>query len=252
MKPHSEWRPVTQLPALTPDAVHVWRISLDIGDTMLSRLRAILADDERQRADRFHFEKDRRHFTAGRGALRTILAGYLGRRPEEVRFDYANYGKPLLAGTNETLRFNLSHSHGLALLAVTLAREIGVDIEFIRDNLERDGELLAERFFSRQEVAVLRSLPTDLRREAFFHCWTRKEAYIKAHGMGLSLPLDQFDMTLHPDEPAALLATRHDPAEAQRWSMRSLLPAAGYVGALAVEGHSWRLECGHWSADYSE
>jgi 4'-phosphopantetheinyl transferase len=252
MQPHPEWRPVAQVPALTPDAVHVWRISLDIGDALHSRLRDILADDERHRADRFHFEKDRRHFTAGRGTLRTILAGYLGLRPEEIRFSYTNYGKPLLAGANEALRFNLSHSHGLALLAVTRGREIGVDIEFTRDNLERDGELLAERFFSRHEVAALRSLPPEVRREAFFHCWTRKEAYIKAHGMGLSLPLDQFDMTLHPDEPAALLATRHDPAEAQRWSMRSLLPGEGYVGALAVEGHSWRLGCGHWSADSVE
>ena len=249
MQPYSEWRPVAQLPTLTPDAVHVWRIALDIGDAVLSRRRDSLADDERQRADRFHMEKHRRHFTAGRGALRTILAGYLGLRPEAIRFTYTSYGKPLLAGAKEALRFNLSHSHGLALLAVTLSREIGVDIEFLRDNLERDGELLAERFFSPREVAVLRSLPAELRREAFFHCWTRKEAYIKAHGMGLSLPLDQFDMTLRPDEPAALLATRHNPAEAQRWSMRSLLPADGYVGALAVEGHSWRLECGHWSAD---
>lgn len=246
---HLQWQPAAHPPALTADAVHVWRIALEIGDSLHSRLRDILAVDERQRADRFHFEKDRRHFTAGRGALRTILAGYLGRRPEEIRFTYTNYGKPLLTGANEALRFNLSHSHGLALLAVTLGREIGVDIEFIRDNLERDGELLAERFFSPREVATLRSLPPEMRREAFFHCWTRKEAYIKAHGMGLSLPLDQFDMTLHPEEPAALLATRHDPAEARRWSMRSLLPAEGYVGALAVEGHSWRLECGHWSAE---
>src|SRR5215469_8760066 len=101
MQPHPEWRPVTRLPALTADAVHVWRISLDIGDALCSRLRDILADDERQRADRFHFEKDRRHFTAGRGALRAILAGYLGRRPEEIRFTYTNYGKPLLTGANE-------------------------------------------------------------------------------------------------------------------------------------------------------
>ena len=252
MQPHPEWRSVAQVPELTPDAVHVWRIGLDISDAVLSRLRDVLADDERQRADRFHFEKDRRHFTTGRGALRTILASYLGLRPEEIRFTYTNYGKPLLSGANEALRFNLSHSHGLALLAVTLGREIGVDLEFIRDNLERDGELLAERFFSPREVAALRSLPAALRREAFFHCWTRKEAYIKAHGMGLSLPLDQFDVTLHPDEPAALLATRPDPTEAQRWSMRSLLPADGYVGALAVEGHSWRLECGHWSSDSTE
>jgi 4'-phosphopantetheinyl transferase len=130
---------------------------------------------------------------------------------------------------------------------VTLGREIGVDLEHIRDNLE--GEQLAERFFSPREVAALRALPPELRREAFFHCWTRKEAYIKANGKGLSLPLDQFDVTLRPGEPAALLATLHDPDEARRWSMWSLVPNEGYVGALAVEGHSWRLWCGDWTAE---
>jgi 4'-phosphopantetheinyl transferase len=240
---------LAQPPALTAEDVHVWRIPLEIPDDVLSQLRGTLADDERQRADRFHFDKDRRHFTAGRGTLRLILAHYLRRRPEAIRFTYTGYGKPLLAEASAALRFNLTHSHGLALLAVTLGREIGVDVEHIRDNLERDGELLAERFFSPREVAALRSLPIELRREAFFHCWTRKEAYIKANGKGLSLPLDQFDVTLRPGEPAALLATQHDPADAQRWTLLSLAPAEGYVGALAVEGHSWQLTCGHWLAD---
>ncbi len=243
---HPQWQPAAHPPALTADDVHVWRISLEIGDALLVRLRETLAEDERQRADRYHFEKDRRHFVAGRGALRAILARYLERRPQDVRFAYTNYGKPLLAG-NTALRFNLTHSHGLALLAVTHGREVGIDIEHIRDNLE--GEQLAERFFSPREVAALRALPPELRREAFFHCWTRKEAYIKANGKGLSLPLDQFDVTLHPGEPAALLATQHDPGEARRWSMQSLVPSAGYVGALAAEGHSWRLWCGHWIMD---
>jgi 4'-phosphopantetheinyl transferase len=247
---HPQWQPAAQPPTLTIDEVHVWRIALEVGEAMLALLRDILADDERQRAERFHFEKDRRHFTAGRGALRILLAGYLGRRPEEVRFAYSNYGKPRLADSDNRghLRFNLTHSHGLALLAVTRGRDIGVDVERLRD-MEHDGEPLAGRFFSPREAAVLRSLPPAMRREAFFHCWTRKEAYIKANGKGLSLPLDQFDVSLHPAEPAALLATQHDPPEARRWSLRSLLPSEGYVGALAVEGHSWQLWCGEWIAD---
>jgi 4'-phosphopantetheinyl transferase len=243
VQPHPQWQLAAQPPALTTDEVHVWRITLELGDTILARLRETLADDERRRADRYHFEKDRRHFLAGRGTLRTILAHYLERRPQDLRFVYTNYGKPLLAG-DASLRFNLTHSHGLALLAVTHGREIGVDVEHIRDNIE--GDQLAERFFSPREVAALRALPPELRREAFFHCWTRKEAYIKANGKGLSLPLDQFDVTLRPGEPAALLATHHDPDEARRWSMRSLVLNEGYVGALAVEGHSWRLWCGDW------
>jgi 4'-phosphopantetheinyl transferase len=244
---HPQWQPVSHPPPLTADKVHVWRIALEVGDPLLSRLREILADDERQRADRFYFEKDRRHFTAARGVMRILLAGYLACRPEEVRFTYTNYGKPRLADESN-LRFNLTHSHGLALLAVTRGREIGVDVERLR-YMEGDGEPLAQRFFSPREVAVLRSLPPQLRREAFFHCWTRKEAYIKANGKGLSLPLDQFDVSLHPDEPAALLATQHDPQEAQRWSLRSLLPGEGYVATVAVEGRSFRLWCGDWIAE---
>lgn len=246
---HPQWQSATHPPPLTDGDVHVWRIFLDISDPFLARLRETLADEERQRADRFHFEKDRRHFTAARGAMRFLLAGYLACRPEEVRFTYSNYGKPRLmdADSSSDFRFNLTHSHGLALLAVTRGRDIGVDVERIRE-MERDGEALAERFFSPREVAVLQSLLPQLRREAFFHCWTRKEAYIKAQGKGLSLPLDQFDVSLHPDEPAALLATQHDPPEVQRWSLQNLLPGEGYAGALAVEGHSWRLWCGEWIA----
>ncbi|HTU23191.1 MAG TPA: 4'-phosphopantetheinyl transferase superfamily protein [Gemmataceae bacterium] len=244
----SSWQPAAHPPVLTTGDVHVWRIALEIGDALLTRLREFLADDERRRAERFHFEKDRRHFIAGRSALRILLAGYLACRPEDVRFTYSSYGKPQLANQASDLRFNLTHSHGLALLAVTRGRDIGVDVERVRD-MERDGERLAERFFSPREAAVLRSLPPEQRREAFFSCWTRKEAYIKANGKGLSLPLDQFDVSLRPGEPAALLATRHDPQEVRRWSMQSLLPAEGYVGALAVEGHSWRLWCGDWIAE---
>ena len=247
---HPPWQPAAHQPSLTTDDVHVWRIALEMRDPHLTSLREILADDERRRAERFHFEKDRRHFIAGRGALRMLLSRYLNQSPEAVRFAYGNYGKPRLADETNAidLRFNLTHSHGLALLAVTSGRDIGVDVEHLRD-LERDGEPLAGRFFSPREAAVLRSLPPELRREAFFHCWTRKEAYIKANGKGLSLPLDQFDVTLRPGEPAMLLATQHEPDEARRWSMQSLLPAEGYVGALAVERHSWRLWCGDWLAE---
>ncbi len=245
-----QWQPATHPPPLATDEVHIWRIALEVSTPFLLRLREILADDERRRADRFHFEKDRHHFIAARGAMRLLLAGYLARRPEEVRFAYGNYGKPRLADKDNegNLRFNLTHSHGLALLAVTRGWEIGVDVERLRD-MERDGELLAERFFSPREAAVLRSLPTRLRREAFFRCWTSKEAYIKAHGKGLSLPLDQFEVSLHPDEPAGLLATQHDPPEAKRWSLRSLFPGEGYVATVAVEGHLWRLWCGDWVAE---
>ena len=242
---HPEWILSTRTPALAATEVHVWRIALDCGDDVLAHMRDTLADEEKQRVDRFYFDKDRRHFLAGRGSLRAILAHYLDCQPGQVRFAYASQGKPMLAGATD-LRFNLTHSHGLALLAVTRGREIGVDVERIRDDIDR--EPLAERFFSPVEVAALRSLPVALRREAFYRCWTRKEAFIKAIGKGLSLPLDRFDVTLTPGEPAALLATHYDPPEASRWSMCNLSPGDGFAGALAIEGHSWRLWCGHWGA----
>ncbi len=138
----------------------------------------------------------------------------------------------------------MSHSHGVALYAVTRDREVGIDLEFIRRDLEV--EQIAERFFSRRETATLRALPTALREYAFFLCWTRKEAYIKARGEGLSLPLDQFDVSLIPGEPAALLSTQPDSDEALRWSLQELTLASGYVAALAVEGRGWSLSCWQW------
>jgi 4'-phosphopantetheinyl transferase len=121
---------------------------------------------------------------------------------------------------------------------------VGIDLEYIRSDLAV--EQIAERFFSRREIATLRALPIDLRTYAFFLCWTRKEAYIKARGEGLSLPLDQFDVSLIPGEPAALLNTQRDLYEVSRWSLQELTPAPGYAAALAVEGHGWHLACWQW------
>jgi 4'-phosphopantetheinyl transferase len=236
------WPEVAAVPALADGEVHVWRTPLEQPADRLEDLRRTLAPDERQRAERFHFDKDRRHFVAGRGLLRTLLGRYLGRDPGSLQFAYNPQGKPMLAGEGGGLRFNLAHSHGLALFAVSRGRELGVDLERIRP--EFAGEPVAQRFFSPREVAALRALSGERRHEAFFVCWTRKEAYLKATGKGLSLPLDCFDVSLLPGEPAALLATRHDPTEVGRWSLRALAPAQGYAGALAVEGRGWRLRCG--------
>jgi 4'-phosphopantetheinyl transferase len=232
---------------LSSAEVHVWRACLDPDASCVAQLRLTLSADESQRAARFHFPRDRRRFTVARGVLRDILGRYLGVPASELGFRYSAYGKPALAdGFDATgVRFNISHSHEIALFAVTCDREIGVDIEYL--GREIDGEEIAEHFFSSQECATLRALPAAAKHEAFFTCWTRKEAYIKAHGEGLSLPLDQFDVSLAPGEPAALLATRSDPREALRWSLQALPPGPGYVAALAVEGHGWQLACWHWS-----
>lgn len=227
--------------------VHVWRASLDIPHMEVERLQQTLAPDEEKRARSFYFEKDRRHFIVARGLLRTILGRYLNIEPSALLFRYNTYGKPelvLLPGKLQ-VSFNVSHTHGLVLYAVTLQRRIGVDIEHL--DAKVGGEDIVEHFFSQREIATFRALSPAQQREAFFRAWTRKEAYIKARGEGLSLPLDQFGVSLAPGEPAALLENQDDPEEVIRWSLQDLLPGAGYLAALAVEGHDWQLTCWQWS-----
>jgi 4'-phosphopantetheinyl transferase len=242
----SLWCFASERMTLETDEVHVWRASLNLSQSDIERFLRTLAQDERSRADRFYFQEDREHFIAARGVLRAVLGKYLQIDPGRLRFEYGSYGKPKLA---EEFRagsfcFNVSHSHGLAVYALSSGREVGVDVERIRSGFAC--ERIAERFFSPQEVRALRSLPRSRQDEAFFNCWTRKEAYIKAKGVGVSIPLQLFDVSLVPGEPAALLSVRGDPHETSRWSLRDLFPGTGYVGALAANGQSWRLRCWQW------
>jgi 4'-phosphopantetheinyl transferase len=231
---------------LTSNDIHVWRSALDLPPRSIERLRLTLSADEQLRADRFHFQSDRTCFIAAHGILRSILGHYLIRAPGSLTFGYGAHGKPALSGDSggDAIRFNISHSRGIALYAIARDREVGIDVEFIRHDLEF--EQIAERFFSTREIAALRILPAEIRMRAFFQCWTRKEAYIKARGEGLSLPLDQFDVSLIPGEPTALLSTRPDPAEAHRWSLRELTPGAEYAAAIAVAGRSASFTCWQW------
>ena len=243
---YSEVYPSSHL-ALPDDEVHIWHVALDDPVLGLEKLEQTLSTDECMRASRFHFERDRRHFVVGRGMLRSILGLYLKTEPEKLRFSYGVYGKPSLlddSGDN-TLRFNLAHSHGLAIYGFVRNREIGIDLEYIYRIPDIDQ--IAERFFSKYENSVLRKLSTDEKQEAFFNCWTRKEAYIKATGNGLACPLDQFDVSLMPGEPARLLRVNGDKKEASRWSLEALTLDPGYVGALAVAGHDWQVRHWKWS-----
>jgi 4'-phosphopantetheinyl transferase len=226
---------------LDSDEVHVWRVDLAVGASGVESLAQILSDDERARAARFCFQKDRENFTVARGILRVLLGRYLDLEPSRLAFSYGPHGRPALADRNGSreLCFNISHSNGLALYGFTHDREIGIDVERIRP--EMANEQIAERFFAPQEVATLRALPPDAQLEAFFNCWTRKEAFIKASGEGLSLPLDQFAVTLTTGEPAAIISIKDDAETASHWSLQALTPGAGYVAALAVKGHGWRL-----------
>ena len=224
---------------LSVDEVHLWHAKLD--DHVADGFRPLLAEDEIARADRFHFAKDRNHYIVARGLLRKLLASYLRIGAAELRFAYAEKGKPSLdASQRGAINFNLAHSEARAIYAFSLGRKIGVDLEFIREDVE--SEQIAERFFSAREIAELRTVPAELRKQAFFNCWTRKEAYIKARGEGLSLPLDEFDVSLLPGEAAALLGNHKEPEEVARWTMESIKVPVGYVAALVVEGHNWRLK----------
>jgi 4'-phosphopantetheinyl transferase len=229
------------------DEVHVWQASLEVLPQEQERLHRILDAEERSRADRFRFPKDRRHYTVARGVLRLLLARYLHTSPEALNFSYNQYGKPaLIEDLNPNkLQFNLSHSGERVLYAFALQRELGIDIEW-RDRHIGEMEQIAKRYFSPYETQQLLALPESQRVSGFFNCWTRKEAYIKARGRGLSLPLHEFDVTLKPVEPAQLLATRDDPTHASRWVMRELKPGRDYVAALAVEGDGWDLKCWQW------
>jgi 4'-phosphopantetheinyl transferase len=244
--PLSSWHPPPEILRLKSDEVHVWYAALDLTVSRVQSLWYLLSADEQKRAERFRFQKDQNRYIVARGLLRTILGRYLNREPNQLQFCYTPYGKPALVGESGkyALRFNVSHSLDLALYAITRGRELGVDLECLRPNLV--DQRIAERFFSPREVAALCTLPATMRQEAFFACWARKEAYLKARGEGLRLGLDQFDVSLVPGEPAALLGASGDPQEALRWSLQELFPRSGYAAALAVEGHEWRLTCWQW------
>ncbi len=238
------WKiPLTDL-TISKDHVHVWYVSLDQSESLLQLLAQTLSDEEHKRAERFHFRKDRDHFIVARGVLRDILSHYLKREPEDLFFRYNEYGKPMLAKNSGRLSFNVSHSGDVALYAVTCGREVGIDVEQIRPDFAE--EPIANRFFSPAEVAVFSDLAAPEKKEAFFSCWTRKEAFIKATGKGVSFGLDNFDVSLAPDKPAALLSIKGDMKKARGWSLKNLNIKPDYKAALAVEGHDWRLQSWQW------
>ncbi len=220
---------------LLPSDVHIWRIDLERSQPELENLQATLSSDEIARAERFYFQQHRQHFIAGRGILRSILGRYLGIEPQKVQFEYELRGKPVLSNTffRSGLSFNLSHSQGLALCAVSCNCLIGIDIEYNRS--VTDIEALAKRFFLPREYAVVRSLPLEQQQQVFFRYWTCKEAYLKATGVGL-VQLEQVEVSLTPEEPAKLNID-------EEWSLIELIPADNYFAAVAVAGKDLDLKC---------
>ena len=236
------WPPVRPRGELVIETgeVHVWRAALDVQVSSFLRLWHTLDTVERARAARFVFERHRLRYVVAHGLLRHVLSGYLATAPEELRFGRGRYGKPYLTATSGAdLRFNLSHSRDRMLVAVGLGRELGVDLEYVR--CDRDVAGIARHFFSTAEVSALLAFPVRERCAAFYRCWTRKEAYIKACGTGLAMRLDSFDVSLEPGARAALLRSERGHEEPQRWKLVELPVKEGFHATLAVEGDDWRV-----------
>ena len=232
------------------ERVDVWRVMLD-EPTATDSDASVLSPDEIARAGRFQFEKDRIHFTRCRSALRQLLAGYLAIPAAEVRFEYLTSGKPQLAAEQNprTLQFNVSHSANMALIAVGREHRLGVDIEKIR--YEVDTTSLAERFFSLRERGGLQRLPDHLRVPGFFACWTRKEAFLKATGEGLSFPLADFSVTTHPDLDPELEEISGKTEAGKKWFLADLSVVDGYRAAVALEHSPSRLKTYAWNGPRS-
>ena len=220
--------------------VELSQCPLDLPAASLHEAYAVLSPDEVERARRFKFERHRGRFVAARAFLRRTLAQYLSVSPRELAFVYGPFGKPGLSArwAGERLEFNLSHSGDLAILAITRGPAVGVDVEQILH--VRDLQSIAARFFSAHEIAALNAVPPETRDFAFYRCWTRKEAFLKALGSGLAHPLDSFDVSLDETSPR-VLSIRDGSESPSDWTLHHLCPRPGYVGTLAVRGDDVRV-----------
>ena len=223
---------------LTDSDIHVWSASLEMAHQEIDELFTILSSDEKMRAGRFYFERDRKRFIAGRGQLRIIIGGYLGMDPSQIEFAYREAGKPVLKSElqDKPLEFNLSHSNDLALCIFSCNCEVGIDVEYIHSMPDMDD--FAEKFFSARETELINSLRGKEKDAAFFKFWTCKEALLKANGSGLTTPLSHMEIFLDADGSAALNSIGGDRAQASRWHLEAFNPAQGYQAALAVEDYA--------------
>ena len=222
-------------PTLASNEVHVWSIPLDFDLRMIDQLESVLAPEERAHALRFHFAKDRNQFILARGTLRNLLGCYLHRAPQDIGFSCGRAGKPTLAcdGGSNDLQFSLSHTDGLAMIAFARRQRVGVDVERLRTDLPCMP--IAREFFSLREYQALALLPVEVQVNAFLHCWTRKEALLKATGDGLRVSLNSFDVPIAPGESHCVV-----PCGEAMWSLYSLDQTSEWVTALAVEGCDWQ------------
>ena len=241
------WPAAPDVPQLIGNEIHVWSVSLDQAQCGMTHVAATLCPEERARARRFHFERDRNRFVASRGSLRALLGRYLDVSPAEINFAYSARGKPSLAKafSRDSVHFNLAHSGALALVALTRVAEVGVDVEQIRS--VEDAEAIAKRFFSPRESEILQRLPTTELQTAFFNLWTRKEAWLKATGEGISESLSHVEVSCLQEEPVRVISLFGNSETARCWRLIHLAPAPGFVGALAIHAPEVELKCRHFN-----
>lgn len=241
----SGWPPRAAVPPLADDEVHVWLVRLDAGRDRLARLRALLDDAERARADRFVAAAHAKRFTAARGALRELLGAYLGEPPAAVRLAYGPRGKPRLArpAAGLPLEFNVAHTSDAALVVAARGRHVGADVERERPVAH---ERIARRMFSPAEAGALLALPAAERRSAFFECWAYKESYVKAHGDGLAMDTRGFD-AWRPGRREGDRARVTGADVDGRWEVVALAPLPAHPAAVCARGEGWRVVLAEWA-----
>ena len=232
-------------PSDSEHVVHVWTARVDACPYPLADLLGVLDAEERRRAWAFKADADRRRHVVAHVFLRAVLGRHLGQPSSSITFRSGHHGKPALHGEGEgpDVRFNLAHSADLVVCAVARAREVGIDVEWTRRVIEV--EQVARRFFAREEIEALATLKEECRQRAFYACWTRKEAYVKARGAGLSMPLDSFHVSIDPDERDCSLTIHDDPVGTAQWALTSISVGPDYAGALAAESSGEAIALSH-------
>ena len=235
-------------PSLLHGQVHIWQADLDLQADHIDILWSLLSESEKSRAARFHFERDRNRYITAHGTLRQLLGRYLNVPAQDVRFNYGDYGKPELANDHADghIYFNMSHSSATALYGFTRNCPIGVDIERIKEIPDMDE--VAGQFFSAKEKNVFKKLAQVKKIRAFYRCWTVKEAFVKAVGHGLHLPLESIEVCIEPDQPNRLVQVNGDEREASKWWVKELTPGNGFAGAFAARKDPFQVHYFQWTS----
>jgi len=241
---NSNWKCATEGVScfqLLHDDIHIWSVSLEQSLECREILSLTLSLEEHQRARKFYFEKDRIHYIVGRGLLRKLLGRYLGLDPSALEFEYGLHGKPLLATrfSDKIIEFNLSHSKDRAIYIFNWDQPIGVDIEYSQPLKDMDD--FALQFFTSNECKLIHSLPKEQKPESFYKIWTCKEAFLKANGSGLTVPINQVEVAIHPNGTASLASIGGDQSQAENWRLELFSPSYGYQSALAIEKHGGQI-----------